>query len=92
MSVLNKIITYLLTYLQQRYYRSTIKMHESSPVAFTLCFIPSLWLRNCRLPLGSPRLQAGPRSTAKDKPHGLFPSKSNFKLRKQKLFRIHAYR
>ena len=26
---------------QQRYYRSTIKMHESSPVAFALCFIPS---------------------------------------------------
>ena len=35
MLVLNKRITYL----QQRYYRSTIKMHESSPVAAALVFL-----------------------------------------------------
>ena len=28
---------------KQRYCRSTIKMHESSPVAAALCFIPSVW-------------------------------------------------
>ena len=37
-SVLNKRITYLLTYLQQRFYRITIKMHKSSPVAAALVF------------------------------------------------------
>jgi len=38
MSMLNKRIAYLLTYLQQQYYRSTFKMHESSPVAAALVF------------------------------------------------------
>ena len=33
---------YLLIYLQQWYYRSTIKIHESSPVVAALVFIPSL--------------------------------------------------
>jgi len=31
-----------LNSVQTRYYRSTIKMHESSPVAAALFFIPSL--------------------------------------------------